>query len=218
VIERAFRAHTNEHWTRVVEEDVSCVLDERVVVVANAYADGWSSFWPEGSRAVLELFAERWRATRDLEASFAHVRLELPARASSLLGNRAGDDDLSGDPGASLLAARIEVDHVDVVWIGTQHLVVVRDHVVVARTQPDTLVEMGRAQGFDMHDSPHRHVITRTIRSGDILAPHTARFVLERGDRVIVSSEAVDDAIAETARDVIEKLPRDKFECVVIVT
>jgi hypothetical protein len=170
-----------------------------VIVVANAYADGWT-------------------VTQDLEASFAHVRLEFPTRARSLPGGDSSDD-WAGEPGASLLAARIEPDHVDVVWIGTQHLVVVRDGTIAHRTQPDTLVEMGRAQGFDMTDSPHRHVVTRTIRPGDILEPHIARFVLEKGDRVIVASEAIDGAIGgNSASDVMEKLPRDKFECVVFAT
>jgi hypothetical protein len=122
-----------------------------------------------------------------------------------------------GEPGASLLAACIEGDSVDVVWIGPQHLVVVRDGIVASRTQPDTLVELGRAQGFDMNDSPHRHVLTRTIRRDDILPPHSARFALQRDDRVIIASEAVDHAIAPSAREVLEKLPRDKFECVILV-
>ena len=217
MIEVAFRAHENEHWKRVTEEDVVRVIDEQVIVVANAYADGWSSFWPEGSRAVLDLFTERWRATGDLEASFAHVRLEFHARATSVLG-RDDSDDWGGEPGASLLVARFESDHVDVLWIGVQHLVVVRDGVVVSRTQPDTLVELGRAQGFDYGDSPHKHVITRCIRPGDILPPHDARFQLKKGDRVIIASEAIDGAIrGETPPDVLEKLPRDKFECVVFV-
>ncbi|HEY2369128.1 MAG TPA: hypothetical protein VGH87_22180, partial [Polyangiaceae bacterium] len=113
---------------RITREDVVRVIDERVVVIANAYADGWSSFWPAGSRAAIELFAERWATARDLEASFAHVRLEFPARATSLLGDTS--DEWAGEPAASLLVASIEPTHVDVVWIGEEHLVVVRDGVV----------------------------------------------------------------------------------------
>lgn len=216
MIDVAFRAHGNEHWKPVTKEDVMRVIDERVIAIANAYADGWSSFWPNGSRAVLELFAERWATTRDLEASFAYVRLEFPARAASL-PDAMPTDELSGEPAASLLAARIDDAHVDVVWIGDPHLVVVRDGVVIARTQPDTLVEMYRAQGLDLSESPHRHVMTRTIRPGDILEPHIARFAVEKGDRVILASQEVDAAIAENAHDVLEKLPRDKFECVIVV-
>jgi hypothetical protein len=215
VIDVAFRAHENAHWTPVARQDVLRVIDDRVIVVANAYADGFSSFWPIGSRTVLELFDERWKATRDLEASFAHVRLQFPERAATL-PHPFEDEDL-GPPAASLLAAVIEPDVIDVAWIGTQHLVVVRDGAVTSRTQPDTLVEMGRAQGFDMTDSPHRDVITRTIRREDILPPHTARFARKKGDRVIVASEALDAAIAETARAVLEKLPRDKFECAIVI-
>ncbi len=216
MIERAFRAHTNEHWTRVAEEDVMRVLDERVIVVANAYAHGFASFWPEGSRVVLDLFAERWASAHDLEAAMAHVRAEFPSRAMKLPDT--SDDELNGQPAATLLAAAIDASHVDVVWIGPEHLVVVRDGVVVFRSRPDTLAEMARAQGFDYADSPHKHILTRTIQRGDILPPHTARFALAKGDRVIVASVAIDEAIAETSRDVIEKLPRDKFECVVVVT
>ena len=214
-VDAAFRAHDNEHWSAVTREDVLRVLDGRVIAVANAFAHGFASFWPEGSRLVLDLFAERWTATHDLEAAMAQVRLEFPSRAMKLPST--SDDELSGDPAATLLAAAFEEKHVDVVWIGTEHLVVVRDGTVAFRTQPDTLVEMGRAQGFDMTDSPHRHVITRTIRREDILEPHVARFMLQKGDRVIVASEAVDGAIASTAGEVLEKLPRDKFECVIVV-
>ena len=95
MIDVAFRAHDNEHWTPVLEGDVLRVIDDRVLVVANAYADGFSSFWPAGSRAVLELFAERWNTTHDLEASFAHVRLEFPARATTL-PHPTDDEDLGG--------------------------------------------------------------------------------------------------------------------------
>ena len=69
-----------------------------------------------------------------------------------------------------------------------------------------------------MNGSPHRHVITRTIRREDILAPHTARFGRKPGDRVIVASEAVDAARAETAAGTLAKLERDKFECVIFAT
>lgn len=205
MIEIAFRAQA-----RIAEGDVVRVIDEHVIAIANAFSDGWSPLWPEGSRLALDLFASSWSRTGDLEAGFAHVRLEFPSEPR---------DDLAGEPGASLLAARVDGDCVDVVWIGPQHLVVVRDGVVVSRTQPDTLVEMGRAQGFDMKDSQHRHVLTRTIRRDDITEPHTARFALKKGDRVILASEAVDDAIGgQTAREILEKLPRDKFECVIVVT
>jgi hypothetical protein len=212
VIDKAFRA--DDH-ARLVETDVMRVLDDHVLVVANAYDTGFSTHWATGSLLALDLFEERWAATHDLEASFAHVRLEFPTRARKLVPDP--DDELVGEPGATLLSAQLEADHVDVAWIGPQHLVVVRDGRVASRTQPDTLVEMGRAQGFDMHDSPHRHVITRTIRTSDILEPHIARFMLQEGDRVIVASEAIDDAIGTTAREVLEKMPRDKFECVIVV-
>ena len=214
MIETAFRAHENEDWTPVARDDVMRVIDDRVVLVANAFAHGFASFWPEGSRVVLDLFAERWNATHDLEKSFAHVRLEFPTRALAL----AREDEDLGGPSASLLAAVAQSDFVDVVWIGPQHLVIVRDGVVASRTQPDTLVELGRAEGFDMTESPHRHVLTRTMRIQDILPPQTARFALQKGDRVIVASEAVDDVIGgKTAQEVLEKLPRDKFDCVIFV-
>ena len=211
MIDVAFRA---EDRMRLTEQDVMRVLDERVVLIANAYDSGFSICWPEGSRVVLDLFAERWSSTHDWEASFAYVRVKFPEKATAILGPI--DEDL-GEPAATLLAAHVQPSHVDVVWIGPQHLVVVRDGVVVSRTQPDTLVEMGRAQGFDLEDSPHRHVLTRTIRREDILPPHASRFALKTGDRVIVASEAVDDAIDATSREILEKLPRNKFECVIVV-
>src|SRR5581483_9366957 len=142
VIDKAFRAHENEHWWRVAEEDVMRVLDDRIIVIANAFAHGFASFWPEGSRVALDLFAGRWARTNDVEASMAHMRAAFPSRAMQMPGT--SDDELSGEPAATLLAAHVEPSHVDVVWIGPQHLVVVRDGVVVSRTQPDTLVEMGR--------------------------------------------------------------------------
>jgi hypothetical protein len=211
VIDVAFIAREE---TRLAQSDIVRAEGD-VVLVANAYAHGFSTRWPEGSRLVLDLFGEKWRDSRSLDESFAFVRLEFPERARSL---GATDDELAGGPGASLLAAHVAEEYVDVRFIGPEQLVVVRDGVVVSRTTPDTLVERARAQGFDMNDSPHRAVLTRTIGVGDILDPGSARFMVALGDRIVIATEAVDRVAARpSAHAILDGLEVEHFGCVCVI-
>jgi hypothetical protein len=165
-------------------DDVLRVIDagERLLLVlAAAYETGWSTCWAVGSRLLLDLFEESWRAHGAVETAFAAAAAAFPARATPLIE----PDELAGAPAASLLVADVGPTDVTITWLGEHRALRIRngdtDEVAPSHTVRNRFAGTQAAQV----NPAVAHVLVGTIGVGDA-TQETRRADLRAGDALLL--------------------------------
>lgn len=168
-----------------------------MIALANGHEDGWSTCWARGSRLVLDLLLEAWRAARGelaerAPAAIDEVRRQFPARARALAAD--DPDDLCGAPAGTIVMASIDGASGRFDWIGPDSGLVIRGGAVATQTLPHTLQERAREEGVLEENVAKLPPVAVRFISAHVAADFDSSgdersFLLEPGDCVLLVND-----------------------------
>jgi len=216
------RAPAESDFLRFWERDGASV-----VVLANGYSDGFSSYFADASRLVLDELARvlapsRASLQQALDGAFIAARRRLLAETPRLMTEHhlhagPGSDWPDEHPDAVLLALVSRGSETVAAWLGADELWHFRDGALLQATTPHTLRERHRDEApGTIEQLPHVLCRSLVLQSCPEDTPSVLHLDLRAGDRLILLNwhSARHEGAMATARELARRSARELADAV----